>query len=314
MACKVSVLLSVYNDQHRIGQSIESILTQSLSNLELIIINDGSTDDTSKIIHQYQDNRIRIIENSINLGLTVSLNKGLAIAAGDYIARQDSGDVSLPDRLLLQTGFLDSNKDFFLVGSGAAYIDNNGKTLWFFNPVTNEDTLLRALRKKCAIMHSTIIFRNDTVTTYREKFIYAQDYDLYLNLISQGKRIVNMPDILLKYLLSPNSISSKVSSYQGLFAEKASLFFHQRNTLGKDEYDTFDPDEILTLGLKDHINQKMLSYEIAAAFKTNNFPRVRQLYPKLLKYSGIFDECSLYFLASFLPATAVNFLRRVLWR
>ena len=105
----VSVLMAVYNGEKYLLEAIESILNQTYTNFEFLIINDGSTDSTEEIILSYSDQRIRYIKNEQNLKLIASLNKGLDLAKGKYIARMDADDISLPDRLEKQVNFLERN-------------------------------------------------------------------------------------------------------------------------------------------------------------------------------------------------------------
>jgi len=112
---EVSILMGVYNEQEYLAESISSILNQTSENFELIIIDDASKDNFSEIVQQFDDERIRLLENKTNLGLTKSLNRGLDLAAGKYIARQDADDISEPDRLERQVAFLEDNEEIALV-------------------------------------------------------------------------------------------------------------------------------------------------------------------------------------------------------
>src|SRR5690625_4382943 len=123
----VSVVLSVFNDEAYVRESIESIIEQTYSNLEIIIINDGSNESTVKILEEYQekDNRIKLIHQS-NKGLALSLNRGMELASGFYIARMDSDDISLKGRIATQVKALLKNKDVVALGSNADVIDRDG--------------------------------------------------------------------------------------------------------------------------------------------------------------------------------------------
>ncbi|MDD4353774.1 MAG: glycosyltransferase family A protein, partial [Candidatus Nanoarchaeia archaeon] len=128
---RISVIMSAYNTERYIAEAIESILNQTFKDFEFIIIDDGSTDDSLKIIKRYvkKDRRIKLIHNKKNIGLTKSLNKGLKIAKGQYIARMDADDISLPQRFQIQYDFLEKNKDIFLIGTTAFLIDDKGDRL-----------------------------------------------------------------------------------------------------------------------------------------------------------------------------------------
>src|SRR5688500_15226048 len=121
----ISVVMSAYNSDKYIAKAIESILNQTFKDFEFIIINDGSKDESLKIIKRYgkKDKRIVLIDNKKNLGLIKSLNKGLKIAKGKYIARMDSDDIAMPQRFKIQLDYLDKNRNIFLVGTSFEQID-----------------------------------------------------------------------------------------------------------------------------------------------------------------------------------------------
>ena len=108
----VSILMPVYNSEKYLREAIKSILNQTFTNFELIIINDGSTDNSLKIIKSFKDNRIKIIKNKGNLGLIKTLNKGIDLAQGKYIARMDADDIAMPKRLEKQIAFFNENPDY----------------------------------------------------------------------------------------------------------------------------------------------------------------------------------------------------------
>ena len=129
----VSVLTSVYNGERYLRRAIDSILNQSFINFEYIIIDDGSTDSTNKIIQSFNDPRIKLIENTQNIGLTKSLNIGVKICRGDYIARIDADDISFKQRLRKQYHFLLNNMNVVLVGGQRIIKDYIHKCVWYDN-------------------------------------------------------------------------------------------------------------------------------------------------------------------------------------
>ena len=131
--------MPVYNAEKYLVESIESILNQSLKNFEFIIINDGSKDKSLGIIKKYakKDKRIILLNNSRNLGLQKTLNKGLEVARGKYVARMDADDISLPKRLEIQFNYMEDHLEIFLVGSSAIVIDGNGNRLGIFKKFNN---------------------------------------------------------------------------------------------------------------------------------------------------------------------------------
>src|SRR5262245_5816273 len=122
----VTVLMSVFNDSEFLGEAIRSILEQSYDDFEFLIIDDGSTDDSTAVLKGLRDPRVRVVRNPVNLGLTRSLKKGVALARGDFIARMDADDVAFPDRLLWQLRFLDRHRDIALLGSATLQTDERG--------------------------------------------------------------------------------------------------------------------------------------------------------------------------------------------
>lgn len=203
----VSVLMPCYNSEQYIREAIDSILSQTFSDFEFIVINDGSTDNSAEIIGSYKDKRIKYINNDVNLGLIKSLNKGISLAKGKYIARMDSDDISYPTRLKEQVIFLDNHPDVIMCGT---WIN-------FFNyPPRKDDghhqtdiTYLSLLKGWC-INHPTVMMRTDVIKKnnlfYDENYPCAEDYELWSRLIRYGK-IVNLQKVLLDYRWHENNIS-----------------------------------------------------------------------------------------------------------
>src|SRR4029079_12299348 len=123
---RVTVLMSVYNGERFIEATVRSVLGQTFSEFEFLIVNDGSTDRTRELVASYNDPRVRLVDNNGNIGQTRSLNRGLRMAAGELIARQDSDDVSEPERLRKQVNFMDSHPEVALLGTWYTKIDERG--------------------------------------------------------------------------------------------------------------------------------------------------------------------------------------------
>lgn len=209
----ITVLMSAYNGEKYLREAIESILHQTFKGFEFIIINDGSTDSTKEIIEEYaaRDERIKLINNIANLGLTKSLNIGLKEARGEYIARLDADDVALPERLQKQFDFLESNRDIALAGAWAEIIDEQGKTKGFIKGETDERTLAFKMIFNNQLTHSSIFFKRDialAVGGYNKEFQYAQDYELYSRLMTKH-RIANHGEILVKFRAHNQAITKK---------------------------------------------------------------------------------------------------------
>lgn len=234
---KVSVLMSVYNGRHFLSETISSILNQSYKDFEFIIVDDGSFDDSIKIISDFsnKDNRIKFTKNEKNLGLTMSLNKGLSFSSGEYIARIDAGDLSAPDRLKKQVDFLDNNKDIGLVGSFMYVIDTNRKILKKVNYPTEDNFLKKVLINYNPFAHSSIMFRRnigEKVGFYSEDCKFSQDYDFYFKLLPHTK-FANIPEYLISYMYYSESITFTKNKKQILFANRARIKAIRNNFYSK---------------------------------------------------------------------------------
>jgi glycosyltransferase involved in cell wall biosynthesis len=236
MPPQISVIMSVYNGSRYLNESIASILSQTFTDWEFIIINDGSTDNSESIVQgwQKQDERIKLISRS-NKGLTISLNQGLSYAQGEYIARMDADDIALPDRFAKQVAFLDENPDHVAVGCRMLVIDPEGMPIFTCSTLTTHEEIDAAYMAGQAgiIGHPAVMMRRSTLQSiggYREKFTYAQDRDLFLRLAEVGK-LANLPDTLMKFRLYPTSVGHSRRSEQKQCANLATIEAHQRRGL-----------------------------------------------------------------------------------
>lgn len=206
---EISVLMSVYNGKKYLQKSIESILNQTFSNFEFIIINDASIDNSLEIIKSFSDSRIVILNNSENLGLTKSLNIGLKQASGKYIARLDADDLSFENRLEKQLSFIKKN-NLSLIGSSAILIDELGNEIGKKIKPENPTEIKFHLLLKNPFLHSSLFFKKEDIEKigyYDEKFIFAQDYDLVSRLSHSGFNLGNISEPLIKYRIQKNSIT-----------------------------------------------------------------------------------------------------------
>ncbi|HNV01493.1 MAG TPA: glycosyltransferase family A protein [archaeon] len=219
---KISIILPVYNDEKYIKESLDSILNQTFNDFELIIINDNSKDDTMKIIKNYTkiESKIKIINNKKNIGVYRSINKGLKKAKGNYIARMDSDDICYKNRLQTQYDFLEKNKDIFLIGTSAFIIDKNGKKIKHLMKYQIFPFLMKIiLKRRNCIIHPSIMFRN-TGELYSEKKNEQDEWLFYKSLLEKKKKIINLPNTLLKYRINPKGMSAKDGLYEGTKYEK----------------------------------------------------------------------------------------------
>lgn len=197
---RISVVLPVYNAEKFISKSLSSILEQTYKNFELLVINDGSVDKTEQIVKNVKDKRIKIVKNEQNLGVTKSLNIGLKMSKGEYIARCDGDDVNNLNRFKTQIEFLDKNKDYVLVGSNFEIIDEKGKKIGqTILPETDEE-IRKKIMIRNPISHPSVMYRRKVVLKiggYRQIFNGAEDYDLWFRLLKVG-RVYNLKEKLIK--------------------------------------------------------------------------------------------------------------------
>jgi len=300
MYTKISVVMPAYNSEKYLAEAIESILNQTFKNFEFIIINDGSTDKTLKILKKYakKDRRIRIINHIKNLGIVKTRNDGLKEAQGEYIAIMDSDDISLPERLQIQYEYLKNNKEVFFVSSGAELIDKNGNKIRDLIPPTKDKELYERLNKKNCLMQPTIMLKNQHIQ-YRKKFHLAEDYDFYLRLLSDNKKLANLPNKLIKCRISSSSSTYTNQAKIRLFSEKAREFYFQRLKNGKDKYASFDPKDILKMDIEKSKNKTVLSSQIRNSFIFQNFKETRKYSKKYFKIYGYSNKYIVYYLATF---------------
>ncbi len=210
----VSVLMSVYNGETHLAEAIESILGQTFWNFEFIIINDGSTDATRSILNRYERNEKRIsVYHQENRGLIASLNRGLGLAKGKYVARMDADDISLQDRLAVQVEFMETHNLCCAIASKVVLIDDSNHEIGYWAEeakTTTWDDIRRQLLRSNCIAHPSIVIRTPVLREfgYHRNQINSEDYDLWLRLVSNGKRIEKIDRALLKHRVHPASVTS----------------------------------------------------------------------------------------------------------
>ncbi len=211
---KVSVIMPVYNAEEYVSQAIDSILGQSFDDFELIIIDDGSTDQSSAIIKSYYDPRIRFVRNETNLKLIATLNKGIQMAKGQYIARMDGDDISLPERLAWQVEFMDAHPNTGVCGTWVELFGEGQPSFWRFS--TDSNSVKCMLLFGCCIVHPSVMMRKSIFEKgfcYSELYPHGEDYALWAQIVQQYD-ISNISEILLKYRKSATQVSSKHAGQQ----------------------------------------------------------------------------------------------------
>lgn len=213
MTPKVTVLLPVYNAQRYLREAIESILGQTFTDFEFLIIDDGSTDDSKKIIEKYQksDGRIRLVSRP-NKGFVATLNEGLQEAKADKIVRMDADDISLPERLQKQYDYLQANPDCAVVGCQVRIMDENGAAEGIDPRPLSDRNVKLFLGYGCALSGPTVAFRKDAISKiggFQESGYPAEDYDCWVRLVSSdtSAELANVPDVLYLYRENSQGIS-----------------------------------------------------------------------------------------------------------
>jgi glycosyltransferase involved in cell wall biosynthesis len=217
MMPRVSVVMSVFNAEPYLREAIDSILNQTFTDFELIIVDDGSTDGSSGVLKSsvQEDKRIHLMSNASNLGLIAALNKGIRLAKGEYIARQDADDASMRRRLERQVAFLDKNPDIGVVGTWMVSLQENGHKSVYKTPLT--DALIRwSLLFHSPMAHASVMMRRSLFlggVAYNEKMRHAEDYDLWCQL-SRKTRFQNLSECLYLRRKHKNRVSVRHSEAQ----------------------------------------------------------------------------------------------------
>lgn len=208
---QISIIMSVYNGEDYVAESVTSILLQKYKNFEFIIVNDGSTDNTLSILKEYmhKDKRIKLIDQE-NKGLTKSLNIAASKAQGKYIARQDADDISLPNRFTKQIRYLQRNKNVKFLGSSNFMIDSKGKVINYFLRPRKSSQIRKYMPKGNQICHGSIMMCRETfckLNGYDESYRFAQDYELWFRALKEGYDVENLRQLLYLWRIHENSIA-----------------------------------------------------------------------------------------------------------
>jgi glycosyltransferase EpsE len=229
---RVVIVMSVFNESGKVSNAIGSIINQNYKLWNLVIVDDGSTDDTNKIVQSYVDkhDNIELLVNKINCGLAYSLNKAISNSNSEYIARMDADDVALPDRLESQIKYLNEHSEIAILGTGAEVVRVNGKKSTVFKP-ENHATILGSIEKINPFFHSSVIMRRNFIESlggYDTKCLRAQDYDLWLRGVDKFK-YHNLQEVLMTYSSRNQSFKS---IYYGLRVRVINAYRRNRIIIG----------------------------------------------------------------------------------
>jgi glycosyltransferase involved in cell wall biosynthesis len=210
----ISVVLPVYNAERFVKEAIDSVLKQTFSDFELIVIDDGSSDSSVNIVKSFSDDRIVLVSNEVNKGLIYSLNLGLQMARGKYIVRMDADDVCFADRFQKQFDFMEVNPGVAVCGGQMEDYDGVKK---INNVEINSPKLKASLLFTCVLSHPTVIMRSESIKSgnflYDSRFPHSEDYELW-SRIARKFKIANISDVILKYRFHPQQVSRVYSEVQ----------------------------------------------------------------------------------------------------
>jgi glycosyltransferase involved in cell wall biosynthesis len=208
VAPAVSILMGVRDGARWLRDAVESVWAQTCGDLELIVVDDGSTDATPDLLASFRDPRLRV-ERQLRAGLARALNRSLGLARGPLIARLDADDLALPERIARQRAFLDAHPEVGVLGTGAREVDADGRELRTIRPPQDDRAIRRALIRRNPFVHSSMMMRRalvEQVGGYDPSFPVAQDYDLWLRL-SGVTRMANLPEPLVVRRLVPGRVT-----------------------------------------------------------------------------------------------------------
>jgi glycosyltransferase involved in cell wall biosynthesis len=233
---RVSILMTIFNAESYLREAVESLISQSYEDWELIAIENGSTDSSAEILSTYSDKRLRVFTLSANIGRTAALRFALGQARGDYVAILDADDTSHRDRLMLQVSFLDGHGEVGLVGSWAEFIDGKSKAYAGFMPPTDCSELLTCLAWINPIIHSSAMFRRHlaiAVGGYPRELIWAQDFGLILALARRSK-IAVIDEFLCQFRMLPTGMTKSGKHQTTIAREQLMLFRRAANLFPQD--------------------------------------------------------------------------------
>ncbi len=209
MSVKLSVIMSTYNRENMVLESVNSILTQTYDNFEFIIIDDNSTDNTYNLIKSLNDKRIKLFRSNRNCGCTFNYHTGQNIAKGEFIAHIDDDDISFPKRLETQINYMENNCDIVLAGTFIETFGENMRPSWVF--YSDSEKINFSSNFYNPLCHSSIIYRKSFMEknniNYDINKKCAQDYDFYKQILLKGGKISNLEEILVKYRMHKNRLT-----------------------------------------------------------------------------------------------------------
>ena len=303
--------MPAYNAEKYIGDAIRSVLEQSFTEFELLIVNDGSADNTTDVVRSFRDERIILLEQEHG-GVSKALNTGLAAAKGKYIARFDADDICFQDRLQKQFLFLEMNPSYVIVGTDAEYMLENGEFLFRFSCIGHEhEDLLHKLYFYCPFIHSSVMYRKDKVLEAGGYSPWAhnfEDYLLWTQLARSGK-LYNLPETLIRIRFNPASVTIDEKWRGQRFREL------KRNAIKRGKITEQEGAEILSIIQQQNTKRiKEGSYYALCTkkFLTDNYQPVkaRDYAVKAIQANPLRPDSYALWIVSFFPRSVIQWLHQ----
>lgn len=268
----VSVIMPVYNVEEFVGEALQSILNQTYKNIEVIVVDDGSTDDTYSIVKYFAENdkRVKLYRNERNLKIVKTLNRALSEAKGDYILRMDGDDVSVENRLEVLMSFIKSNPQYSLVGSAYSGIDQDGKERSVSKVPTNQNLIDKTILLSSPVSHIWLATKQVYIKLNGYRANTVEDYDFLLRMYTNNIPFTNIPDVLYKVRLRDGNTASS----QGLKQAKAHQYvvqlYKERVLTGTDSYSDERFENIVrSTSLMEFLHSKSQKF-LTKALQSNN--------------------------------------------
>ena len=284
---KISVVMPVYNGAAFLSEAIESILKQSFSDFELIIVNDGSSDNSESVINGFSDERIVYVKNETNKGLIFTLNKGVGLSKGVYIARMDHDDVADVLRFEKQINEFKKDPDLVICGSFIKTFEND-KTEFISHMQSTHAQIISSIFFTCPFAHPTVMMKKEALmkldAVYREDYPHSEDYDLWSRLVFSGNS-KNIPEYLLNYRVHNSQVSTVFEEHKYRSVVKI-----QTNILSRFDIIPSETESAILLNLFKGVSRKDRVYlnetalflnKIHTAF-VRKYPQYRDIHAQIL--------------------------------
>lgn len=265
----VSVIIPVYNVENYVKEAMQSIQNQTYKNLEIIVIDDGSKDNTYKVVEYLakDDDRIKLYKNEENLKIVKTLNRALSLANGEYIARMDGDDISALNRIEKKVKFLEENKEYDLVGCSMKAIDTDGNNIGQTVHFSNQNLLLDSLKYVTPVSHIWVARKNlyDKLNGYRE-IPGVEDYDFLLRMTTIGFKYTNLEEYF-GYFVRLGRLGNTISSFGIRQRKMHSYVYKLYEDRLKNQKDSFSNDNLKSYTRTNNFLEKIHSFSSRSLYK-----------------------------------------------